>query len=113
MIILGIVLLVLGFVLSIPVLWTIGIILIAVGAVLMILGATGRAVAGASTGTSRPAPARAVRCTDLSTHKQRVPSLAGVAVRGEVLSKWRYRVRRVAVAVMPGQVTASGIAGRR
>jgi len=46
MIILGVILLILGFVFSIPVLWTIGLILVAVGVVLMILGATGRAVAG-------------------------------------------------------------------
>jgi predicted acyltransferase len=46
MIILGVILLILGFVFSIPVLWTIGLILIAVGVVLMIVGATGRAVAG-------------------------------------------------------------------
>jgi len=45
-IILGIILLVLGFVLSVPILWTIGIILIVVGAILAILGATGRAVGG-------------------------------------------------------------------
>ncbi len=46
MIILGVILLVLGFVLSIPILWTIGIILIVVGAILALLGATGRAVGG-------------------------------------------------------------------
>ena len=46
MIILGIILLILGFVFSIPVLWTIGLILVAVGVVLMIVGTTGRAVAG-------------------------------------------------------------------
>ncbi len=46
MIILGVILLILGFVFSIPVLWTIGLILVAVGVVLMILGATGRAFAG-------------------------------------------------------------------
>ena len=46
MIILGVILLVLGFVLSIPILWTIGIILVVVGAVLLLLGATGRAVGG-------------------------------------------------------------------
>jgi hypothetical protein len=45
-IILGVILLVLGFVLSIPILWTIGIILIVVGAILALLGATGRAVGG-------------------------------------------------------------------
>lgn len=46
MIILGIVLLLLGFFLSIPILWTIGIILVVVGAVLAILGGTGRAIGG-------------------------------------------------------------------
>ena len=46
MIILGIILLILGFVLSSPILWTIGIILIIVGAVFAILGATGRAIGG-------------------------------------------------------------------
>ena len=46
MIILGVILLVLGFVLSIPILWTIGIILIVVGAIFALLGATGRAVGG-------------------------------------------------------------------
>ena len=48
MIILGLVLLVLGFLLSIPVLWTIGLVLMGVGALLWILGATGRAVGGRS-----------------------------------------------------------------
>jgi Family of unknown function (DUF6131) len=46
MIVLGIILLVLGFVLNIPVLWTIGIILLVVGAVLAVLGAASRAVGG-------------------------------------------------------------------
>jgi hypothetical protein len=46
MIILGVILLILGFVLSIPILWTIGIILLIIGAVLWILGAVGRPVAG-------------------------------------------------------------------
>jgi hypothetical protein len=45
-IILGIILLVLGFVLKISILWTIGIILIVIGVILWILGATGRAVGG-------------------------------------------------------------------
>jgi len=48
MIILGLIILVVGFLLSIPVLWTIGLILMVVGAVLWILGATGRAVGGRS-----------------------------------------------------------------
>ncbi len=46
MIILGILLLILGFVLKIAILWTIGIIVLIVGLVLMLLGATGRAVGG-------------------------------------------------------------------
>jgi hypothetical protein len=46
MIILGIILLIVGFVFSIPILWTIGIILIVVGAILAVLGATGRAIGG-------------------------------------------------------------------
>lgn len=49
MIILGIVLLVLGFVFSIPILWTLGIIAVVVGAILTLLGMTGRAVGGRNT----------------------------------------------------------------
>ena len=45
-VILGVILLILGFVFTIPVLWTIGIIVIVVGAVLLVLGATGRAIGG-------------------------------------------------------------------
>ena len=46
MIVLGIILLIAGFVLKISVLWTIGIILLVIGAILAILGSTGRAVGG-------------------------------------------------------------------
>ena len=46
MIILGLILLVLGFIFGINILWTIGIVLIVIGAVLWILGSTGRAVGG-------------------------------------------------------------------
>lgn len=46
MIILGVILAILGFVFNISILWTIGIILIVVGAILWLLGATGHAVAG-------------------------------------------------------------------
>ena len=46
MIILGVVLLIVGFILAIPVLWTIGIVVLAVGLVLALLGSTGRAVGG-------------------------------------------------------------------
>ena len=46
MIVLGLILLVLGFVLHISILWTLGIILLVIGAILAILGATGRAVGG-------------------------------------------------------------------
>lgn len=46
MIILGVILVLIGYLASIPVLTTIGVILIVIGAVLWILGATGRAVGG-------------------------------------------------------------------
>ncbi|MFI8188625.1 DUF6131 family protein [Streptomyces sp. NPDC085946] len=46
MIILGVVLLVVGFVTGVSVLWTIGVVLVVVGAVLWILGGMGHAVAG-------------------------------------------------------------------
>ena len=45
-IVLGIVLLIAGFVLKISILWTIGIILIVIGVVLALLGSMGRAVGG-------------------------------------------------------------------
>jgi hypothetical protein len=45
-IVLGLVLLLLGFLLKISILWTIGIVLIVVGAVLYLLGSSGRAVGG-------------------------------------------------------------------
>jgi len=47
-IILGLIILVVGFVLKISLLWTIGLVLMVVGAVLWILGSTGRAVGGRS-----------------------------------------------------------------
>ncbi len=46
MIVLGIVLLVLGFLLNVPLLWTIGVILLIIGAVLFLLGSAGRPVGG-------------------------------------------------------------------
>jgi Family of unknown function (DUF6131) len=46
MIILGIVLLVIGFIAKISILWTIGIILLVVGLILVLLGSMGRAVGG-------------------------------------------------------------------
>lgn len=46
MIALGIILLLIGLIAGIGVLWTIGIVLIVIGAVLWILGSTGRAVGG-------------------------------------------------------------------
>jgi hypothetical protein len=46
MIVLGIVLLVVGFLFHIPILWTLGIILLVIGAILAILGSAGRAVGG-------------------------------------------------------------------
>ncbi|MGY5124247.1 DUF6131 family protein [Streptomyces nigrescens] len=46
MVVLGIILLVIGFVTGIAILWTIGIVLVAIGAILWLLGAMGHAVAG-------------------------------------------------------------------
>ncbi|HEY2203106.1 MAG TPA: DUF6131 family protein [Pseudonocardia sp.] len=46
MIVLGVILLLLGFFLHISILWTIGIILLVVGAVLFLLGRTGHAIGG-------------------------------------------------------------------
>jgi hypothetical protein len=45
-IILGIVLLVLGFLFHVSILWTLGIILLIIGAILFVLGSVGRPVAG-------------------------------------------------------------------
>ena len=52
MIVLGVILLILGFLFHISILWTIGIVLLVIGAVFWILGATGRAVGGRESGTS-------------------------------------------------------------
>ncbi|SEP52364.1 hypothetical protein SAMN04489732_12027 [Amycolatopsis saalfeldensis] len=45
-IVLGIILLVVGFIAKISILWTIGIVLLVLGAVLVLLGRSGRKVAG-------------------------------------------------------------------
>lgn len=46
MLVLGLILLLLGYFLGISILWTIGVILLVVGAVLFVLGRTGHAVGG-------------------------------------------------------------------
>ena len=46
MIVLGIILLILGFLLDISILWSIGIILIVIGVIFWILGSMGRAIGG-------------------------------------------------------------------
>jgi Family of unknown function (DUF6131) len=46
MIVLGVVLLVIGFLTGISILWTLGIILLLIGLVLAVVGSTGRAVGG-------------------------------------------------------------------
>ncbi len=46
MIILGIILLIVGFIAKVAIIWTIGVILVVVGAILFLLGSTGRAVGG-------------------------------------------------------------------
>ncbi|MET9730322.1 DUF6131 family protein [Streptomyces sp. NPDC006458] len=46
MILIGVILLVIGFVTGVAILWTIGLILAVIGAILWIMGAMGHAVAG-------------------------------------------------------------------
>ncbi|MEW1638483.1 DUF6131 family protein [Streptomyces sp. NPDC093801] len=46
MIILGVILLIIGFLTGISILWTIGVILVVIGLVLWLLGAVGHAVGG-------------------------------------------------------------------
>ena len=46
MIILGLILLIIGFVAAIPVLWTLGLILVVIGIALELLGALGHAIGG-------------------------------------------------------------------
>lgn len=46
MIILGVILLIAGFLLKLAIVWTIGIVVLAVGLILALLGAIGRGVAG-------------------------------------------------------------------
>ena len=46
MLTLGVILMLIGFLLGIPVLWTIGVVLAVIGAVLWILGAAGREIGG-------------------------------------------------------------------
>jgi hypothetical protein len=46
MIIVGLVLLLIGFIASIPILWTIGIVVLLIGLVLLLMGAAGREVGG-------------------------------------------------------------------
>jgi Family of unknown function (DUF6131) len=46
MIILGLILLIIGFVAKIPIVWTIGIVVLVIGLILVLLGAAGRQVGG-------------------------------------------------------------------
>jgi hypothetical protein len=46
MVVLGVVLLILGFIFGIHLLWVLGIVLLVIGAILWILGSVGRPVAG-------------------------------------------------------------------
>lgn len=46
MIIIGVVLLILGFIAKIAILWSVGVLLLLIGLVLAVLGATGRAIGG-------------------------------------------------------------------
>ena len=46
MIIVGVILLIIGFVASVPILWTLGVVLLVIGGVLAIMGGVGREVGG-------------------------------------------------------------------
>ncbi len=46
MIVIGLVLMLIGFLTNIPILWTVGIVVAAIGLVLLLLGAAGREVGG-------------------------------------------------------------------
>ena len=46
MIVLGVVLLILGFIFGIHLLWTIGVVLLVIGAILWVMGSVGRPLAG-------------------------------------------------------------------
>ena len=46
MIILGVVLLVIGFIASVPIIWTLGVICVIVGAILALFGMAGREIGG-------------------------------------------------------------------
>ncbi|WP_170312996.1 DUF6131 family protein [Prescottella subtropica] len=46
MIVLGLILLLIGFLTGISIIWTIGIVLLVIGVILALIGATGRAVGG-------------------------------------------------------------------
>jgi hypothetical protein len=46
MITFGVILLIIGFIAKIPILWSLGILLVVIGAILVLLGSVGRAVGG-------------------------------------------------------------------
>ncbi|MGV9663850.1 DUF6131 family protein [Nocardia niigatensis] len=46
MIVLGVILLIVGFIFGIPILWTIGIVVLVIGLALLLLGSMGHAVGG-------------------------------------------------------------------
>ncbi|HEV8295839.1 MAG TPA: hypothetical protein VGQ20_01035 [Acidimicrobiales bacterium] len=46
MLMIGLVLMLLGVLLGVPLLWTVGVVLAVIGAVLMLLGSTGRSLGG-------------------------------------------------------------------
>lgn len=46
MITLGVVLLIIGFIVKVPILWSLGILLVVIGVIFELLGAAGRAVGG-------------------------------------------------------------------
>jgi membrane protein implicated in regulation of membrane protease activity len=82
MITLGIILLIAGFLLKISILWTLGIVALVVGAILAILGSTGRAIGGsrvaiAATQIGHSQLSRVIRRR--RRHDLNMPLLSGVS----------------------------------
>jgi hypothetical protein len=78
MIVLGIILLVVGFLLKIQILWTIGIVVLVIGLVLLALGSMGRAPSAGDATTTDAAPCRVVARREQNCPDNGATSGAGV-----------------------------------
>ena len=110
MIILGIVLLIVGFIAAVHIIWILGIIALVVGGALAIAGATGRAIGGRSPSFSPRARASARRAPSFAArrrHRSGVGMLIGVAQRRVVVLMRRERQRRgIAVLVLGADIVS-------